>query len=501
MEKPSKQGLLDIRVELSTLSITAGNQFSLFVLVTNPFDSPVWVQNIEVSLPSELALSIGKDMQKKIAEKLKARDEEKIEQNNIQNRVIQILDEINSNVFNLLSSVKSNVKTLDTSNKKFSETKSSIDRIQSFANIEELITHLNLSNIGIDSIESQYKKLNKAIVDLFSQIEAIKTDTNQKTIINQKLDNLKDLIKELPYDTLIARKDLINKLLKAVEANQVKTIDSLIKLDSELETYSRVLSSNDLFLTGNENLLKIEKFYNELQLLLTSKNIQIGVEGVKNISILSNNSIQLKANRVDGNIEIYDTISYQEKFGEDRIIELKSSLPKGTALQAGSTVTYTTVLKVKQSLIFSPTKYKLIFNVNYSFDGSNEKMLPTGNETLFTNVIDKELSIRPSVYSVMFGASIGGFFGGIIRILQNNSDSPTGLTWAQHYFIPIFISVVLSGVATIFTARKSDVQSFVSIEDFWGGILIGFLVGYTGTSFFEDLTGINKINNSVPGNS
>jgi len=48
-------------------------------------------------------------------------------------------------------------------------------------------------------------------------------------------------------------------------------------------------------------------------------------------------------------------------------------------------------------------------------------------------------------------------------------------------------------MAIIFMARKSDAQSFVSIEDFWGGLLIGFLVGYTGTSFFESITGVTVL--------
>lgn len=58
--------------------------------------------------------------------------------------------------------------------------------------------------------------------------------------------------------------------------------------------------------------------------------------------------------------------------------------------------------------------------------------------------------------------------------------------------VTLLVSVILSGIAIIFMVRKSDTQSFVSVEDFWGGLLIGFLVGYTGASFFQDLTGINN---------
>jgi hypothetical protein len=36
-------------------------------------------------------------------------------------------------------------------------------------------------------------------------------------------------------------------------------------------------------------------------------------------------------------------------------------------------------------------------------------------------------------------------------------------------------------------ARKSDAQSFISVEDFWGGILIGLLIGYTELRFSANL--------------
>ena len=55
--------------------------------------------------------------------------------------------------------------------------------------------------------------------------------------------------------------------------------------------------------------------------------------------------------------------------------------------------------------------------------------------------------------------------------------------------IAVALAMILSGVAVVFIARKSDAQSFVTVEDFWGGLLIGFFVGYTGSSFFAKLTG------------
>lgn len=34
---------------------------------------------------------------------------------------------------------------------------------------------------------------------------------------------------------------------------------------------------------------------------------------------------------------------------------------------------------------------------------------------------------------------------------------------------------------------KSEAQTFVTVEDFWGGLLVGFLTGYSGTAAFSDV--------------
>lgn len=68
-----------------------------------------------------------------------------------------------------------------------------------------------------------------------------------------------------------------------------------------------------------------------------------------------------------GDFSIYDPQSFQEQSAQARKIELESSLPRNTALQPGSTVVYTAVLYVEKSLIFTPSMYRLHFNVNYSF--------------------------------------------------------------------------------------------------------------------------------------
>ena len=155
--------------------------------------------------------------------------------------------------------------------------------------------------------------------------------------------------------------------------------------------------------------------------------------------------------------------------------------------------------------VFTPSQYRLQFNVNYSFH-AKELSLPNdqyeqAEEGIFTNTVAYELSIRPSVYSVIIGASLGGLTGSIARLLQITPSEKWQIfssTDIVTSVITVAVAVILSSIAVVFMVRKSDAQSFVSVEDFWGGLLIGFFVGYTGTSFFEQLTGVTNPTPNAP---
>jgi hypothetical protein len=166
-----------------------------------------------------------------------------------------------------------------------------------------------------------------------------------------------------------------------------------------------------------------------------------------------------------------------------REIKLQSSLPPGVSLQPGSTDVYKAVLRARSHIFFAPSNYRLQFNVNFSFDEPGDK-----STNISTNTIAHEISIRASVWSLICGAIAGGFSGSLVRLFQSNPDFNIDRSHIPAGIASVFVSMILSMVAVIFVARKSEAQSFVSVEDFWGAFLIGFFVGYTGTSFFDELT-------------
>lgn len=360
------RGLLDLSVELSTRDIMAGNDFTLFVLIKNPFAKPVYIRRVHVSLPSELRLAApeNENIKKTLAKKEEFERENKKQQKELSRKIEQL--------------------------------------------------SLQLSNWS----------------------KKIKGDKDSNG--NANIQVLEDEILEL-------RRDL----------KTFKQEGLILKVD------------------GDESGASYGNF-------------KIGANTAQ-ISFSSD-----KGGLSVGNVEVLEPWLLQEERAQARQVELESSLPRDTALQPGNTVVYSVILNVRKSLLFSPSKYRLQFNANYSFNSPLQRKKEEAElkeDGLFTNTIAYELSIRSSIYSVITGSAAGGLIGGAARILQVATPSFNQI-FTMSNLIAMVVAVILSMVAIVFMARKSDAQSFVSVEDFWGGLLVGFLVGYTGTSFFENLTGI-----------
>lgn len=400
----TERGLLDLSVALSSRDVTAGKQFALFVLVRNPFNKPVWIRRVHVSLPSELKQADPAELSRK----------EQREQH-IKNRRVR----------------------------------------------EELENHIDE--------KKNFEQKNREFVDE----KKIKLE-DKISLIEKRLESI---LSEFSSDESDAKERHLNRLET-----------SLRNLKREIEDLSMRESNNSSLNMSGEpkiGMLRID----------SKSGGSTNISGIPNI----------------GYLEVYNSDQVLKETAQTRTIELESSLPSYAALQPGSTAVYTAVLYVKNSIIFTPSQYRLQFNVNYSFtsltpiglskinqvqsDNTITQEIINNNsieseEALFTNTVAHEISIRPSVYSIMFGSTIGGSIGSLARLLQiNPSLSWTSFTEVD-FLVSISVSTILSAVAIVFMARKSDTQSFLSVEDFWGGVLIGFLIGYTGASFFQELTGV-----------
>jgi hypothetical protein len=356
-----EQGLLDLSVELSARSITAGTEFALYVIVTNPFGSSVWVREVNVTLPTDLRLFEDKEL------KQRAERNEELEGQKRQEEAEQV--------------------------------------------------------------EAQHKELSAVFRSLVDELRTLNrhTENGSDSATNDKVALVLEDVREAA--------DKLNKTA-----------------------------------------------YGSAEIVAEGASIEYIRVGAKATRVVLGPKTQIR------HLDLLEPWQVDAQRTKVRTVSLKSSLPDHAALKPGSTAVYTATLVVKRSIMFTPATYRLVFFVNYTFEQPKSEReaetLPT--DSLRTNRIAYELAIRAPIHAVILGSVAGGVIGSIGRLLQLHTSASV-LDW----LLSASAAMVLSGMAVVFLARKSDAQSFVSVEDFWGGMLMGFLIGYTGTSFFGTLTGFN----------
>ena len=392
-----RSGLLDIKINLSNPEPTAGSEFTVYVLVTNPFDVPIWPFPPQVFLPSEVKPSFS-------TEKF---------QDSIQN------------LSSLLSQAAKGKVT------------PAID--DEFRNPLQLKKKLKMKDV-LRYLARRTIKLNEKIVELEKKIDILRKKRKEKV-----------LGKSFVEKQEIFEKDSEFKQLQEEESIYLKEINSSREEINALTTQLVILTGSSAIITDSD----------------------------LNISNL----------RVDSKIYVQAKGDVNLKLATTQLVTLNSSLDLGTALQPGNTVVYSIALTTTKTLFFRPIQYILQYSINFSFTSIEYE------STLHTNTIAQTLTIRAPIFSVMSGAAVGGFAGAFANILQkidriSSGNDALAESWLQ-LGVTLVVSVILSVMAVVFLARKSDTQSLVSVEDFWGGLVIGFLVGYTGTSFFDSLAGID----------
>jgi hypothetical protein len=158
----------------------------------------------------------------------------------------------------------------------------------------------------------------------------------------------------------------------------------------------------------------------------------------------------------------------------DRIfmkIEDFKGAKRPVVLQPGNAVVKQFVLRAKEKVFFRPIAYKFQIQIRYAVDGQ---------ENLDT--VSYNLQIRATIISIMTGSVFGSILGAISRSFGQVGG---GLS------ISVFVlSAIFGAIAIIAFARKENAQTIISIEDFWGGVLVGFLIGYLGEEYFKSIVGI-----------
>lgn len=145
-----------------------------------------------------------------------------------------------------------------------------------------------------------------------------------------------------------------------------------------------------------------------------------------------------------------------------------------TILQPGNSVVRHFVLKTTNWLLFAPLAHTFQIQVTYDVTGKYQ-----------TDTIPFSLNIQASMFSALVGSVIGSLLGSFVR-------TPPQLTSSLEISRIMLTSAIFAVIIVVAFARKSNVQQIVSVEDFWGGVFIGFLTGYAGESFISSILGYSS---------
>jgi hypothetical protein len=153
-------------------------------------------------------------------------------------------------------------------------------------------------------------------------------------------------------------------------------------------------------------------------------------------------------------------------------------------LQPGNSTTLSFTMRSRRKMWFTPSIYKLEINVKYLIE---ERVADQVVSLCNLDTIEKTLQVRASLISIASGAVAGAGVGWIVK----KSFEGEGFDWgaaAFHKFLinaaGLLATVLIAAMTVLFVARKKDAQPLVSVEDFWGGVVVGFLVAYSGERVF-----------------
>jgi hypothetical protein len=159
----------------------------------------------------------------------------------------------------------------------------------------------------------------------------------------------------------------------------------------------------------------------------------------------------------------------------DRIFRRIADYKKGlipVTLQPGDSVVKQFVLRTRNWLFFTPLVHKFQIQVNFASDGIDH-----------TDTISYEQNVQSTIGAMAVGAGIGALVGTLLKSLSSNTTDAT----EGSVFRALMASILASIAVVVAFARKSTAQPLISVEDFWGGALIGFSVGFFG---FEQFFGL-----------
>ncbi len=162
-------------------------------------------------------------------------------------------------------------------------------------------------------------------------------------------------------------------------------------------------------------------------------------------------------------------------------------LDKIPPLQPGNDVSLTFPVKVGGIVrkAIDEGVYTIVFVVKYT------KKDP---DVQYSKVVSKDITVNNHLGVMILGGVVGGLLGALYR--GWNAFSPTTSSCLPIPYLNILsqlgFGAVMGFIIVIVLQRKSGVQSFVSINDFWGGLLGGFIISAGGSELLNTYINTNS---------
>ncbi len=102
-----------------------------------------------------------------------------------------------------------------------------------------------------------------------------------------------------------------------------------------------------------------------------------------------------------------------------------------------------------------------------------------------SQVIPVAISIQPPVKSIIIGSVSGSVLGFLAR--QLNSGLPVASLLAINMLISILGIIIMASILAVVLSRQESSKGFVTLEDFYGAFVVGAILGYTGTKYFDNI--------------
>lgn len=151
-------------------------------------------------------------------------------------------------------------------------------------------------------------------------------------------------------------------------------------------------------------------------------------------------------------------------------VEENNNIETGIVLSPGGTVSFPFTIKAPNLFRVHEidVQFRVIFHDPY-----------TDSATI--NTLGKRIKVYPSEFAIPTGGMLGAVAGYGIKLGLIQSGS----THSHFSIIALIASVFLGLVVALITSKRPDTYKVITVEDFWGGFIIGAIAGM----FADDILG------------